>query len=148
MNSTTKSLSLKILLSIVMVILIQQSIAICQISSEFTHKNHKTFDLLVGEKINNENDEFYNFINRSKMENEYWISDDNDNEVSNSSVTSDLYCKEETENNMIIEDWMIQEFNVDKCLKDASDKEEEMALEDWMTQPSHWNVKIKPLSLR
>lgn len=146
MNSTAKSLSLKILLSIVMAILIQQSIAVCQISSELTYKEFKAFDLLVNENINYENDEFYNFIKRSNNQNVYWITDNYNKETSNSGYQSELSCTDEAENEMIIEDWMTREFNVKRDLKNTVDSEEEMELEDWMTDPSHWEVNSKILS--
>ena len=54
---------------------------------------------------------------------------------------------EEIEDIMLIEDWMIQEFNIKSELTDdTNDIEEKMELEDWMTNPSHWEKYNKKLS--
>jgi hypothetical protein len=145
MNSTAKSLSLKILISMVMTVMIQQSIAICQISSEFTKKNFRTIELLVDEKINHENDEFYNYFKSDRL-NEYWMTENDIKEGSNSGILSETNFKEEIENEMVIEDWMTKEFNIIDSIDDARDKEEVMELEDWMIQPSTWEINSKPLS--
>ena len=137
MNSTAKSLSLKTFLSIIFAILIQQSIANCQISLEHTQKNFLTVDLLINEAINHESDNYYP---GSIKEDEFRMTDINYNSGSNSSILSELSCNEEIENEMLIEDWMTQEFNIKNNFTDAPDAEEEMELEEWMTQPSHWDT--------
>ncbi len=136
MNSTTKSLTLKTLLSIIIAVLIQQSIANCQIKSEYTRKNFSTIDQLNNEVMNDKSD---NYFPGSINEDEFRMACINYNSASNSGILSELSCKEEIESEMLIEDWMIHEFKIDSNLTNSVDAEEEMKIEEWMTQPAHWD---------
>ena len=55
--------------------------------------------------------------------------------------------EEAVDEEMIIEDWMLQEFNVNpvnkNMIKDEAVQEEEMEIEDWMLNIDHWLAVLK-----
>lgn len=70
--------------------------------------------------------------------------------LTDTDIESQNILEEENEEEMEIECWMLNDFNVKQCLKgrtlDEEVKEEEMEIEDWMLNADNWIVSAKEKS--
>jgi len=141
MKSTTKLLNTKIILGFVFTIVIHQSFASCQTSSANNNMNITAIDLLMNETANYESvkpDNIYIFP-KSEWQVEHGEIDIDSRSESNSGLINELFSRDVIEDEMLVEDWMINEFNInDDLTNDTQENEEEMEVEEWMTNSLHW----------